>query len=172
MPDRAVILTGFMGSGKSSVGRVLARRLGWPFVDLDAVIVAKARKSINEIFAEEGEPAFRALESACLEQALDKGRAVIATGGGIVIAEHNREMMARQGRVINLAVSLDQVLERLEGATDRPLFAGKDAAEAVGTLMAERAQFYAVADIRIDTNGKSVEDVTAEILRFLKGLKP
>ena len=172
MPDRPVILTGFMGSGKSSVGRVLARRLEWPFVDLDAVIVDRAGKSINEIFAQKNEPAFRALESACLEQVLGKGRAVVATGGGVVIAEHNREMMARQGRVVNLVVSLDQVLKRLEGATDRPLFAGKDAAEAVATLMAEREQFYAAADIRIDTNGKSVEDVAAEILRFLKGLKP
>jgi len=89
-----------------------------------------------------------------------------------VIAEHNREMMAGQGVVVNLVVSLHQVMERLAGATDRPLFAGNDAAEAVAALMAEREQFYAAADIRIDTNGKSVEDVTAEILRFLKGLKP
>jgi shikimate kinase len=172
MPDRPVILTGFMGSGKSSVGRVLASSLGCPFVDLDAVIVAAAGKSINAIFAEEGEPAFRAMESASLEQVLGRGRVVIATGGGVVVAEHNRELMQSQGIVVNLAVSLPQVLERLAGATDRPLYAGQDAAEAVTALMAEREQFYSVAHIRIDTNGKSVEDVTSEILRFLKGLKP
>lgn len=172
MPERPVILTGFMGSGKSSVGRLLAKRLGCPFVDLDEVIVEVAGTSINAIFAEDGETAFRALESACLERVLTGGRAVIATGGGAVGAEHNRELMAHLGIVINLRVSLHQVLERLAGATDRPLYAGQDAAERVAALMEEREQFYRVAHIRIDTDGKSVEDVAAEILRFLKGLEP
>lgn len=172
MPERPVILTGFMGSGKSSVGRLLAQSLGCPLVDLDAVIVETAGKSINAIFAEEGEPAFRALESACLERTLAGGRVVVATGGGVVIAEANRQLMARHGIVINLMASLPRVLERLAGATDRPLYAGQDEAERVGALMAEREQFYCVADIRIDTDGKSVEDVAAEILRFLKGLEP
>jgi len=171
MPERSVILTGFMGSGKSSVGRRLAKRLGCPFVDLDAVIVAAAGKSINAIFAEEGEPAFRALESTCLERVLAGGRSLIATGGGVVISEANRELMMRHGVVINLRVSLPQLLERLSGATDRPLYAGEDAAERMDKLMAEREQFYRVAHIRIDTDGKSVEDVAAEILRFLKGLE-
>jgi shikimate kinase len=161
-----------MGSGKSSVGKRLAKRLGWPFVDADAVIVESAGKSINAIFADEGEPAFRALESACLERVLGQGRGVIATGGGVVVAQANRELMARHGIVVNLKVSLTQVLQRLGSATDRPLYAGRDAAEAVGALMAEREQFYSAADIRIDTDGKSVEDVAAEILRFLKGLEP
>jgi shikimate kinase len=167
-----VILTGFMGSGKSSVGRRLAKRLCCPFIDLDAVIVEAAGKSINEIFAEEGEPAFRALESACLERVLSGVQSLIATGGGVVIADRNRDVMAQLGIIINLNVSLPHVMERLSGATDRPLYAGSDAAERVGALMAEREQFYRVAHIRIDTDDKSVEDVVAEILRFLKGLEP
>lgn len=170
MPDRCVILTGFMGSGKSTVGRVLAKKLGCPFVDLDAVIVKTAGKSINRIFAEEGEPAFRALESVCLERVLNEGRAIVATGGGVVMAEQNRELMGRLGTVINLMVSLPRVLERLKGATDRPLFGGVDAEQKARALMEQREQFYAAADIRIDTDGKSVEDVSAEIIRFLKGL--
>ncbi|HEY4744118.1 MAG TPA: shikimate kinase [Desulfuromonadaceae bacterium] len=172
MSERPVILTGFMGSGKSSVGKRLAKRLGCPFVDLDAVIVAEAGKSINAIFAEAGEPAFRALETACLERVLRQGRGVVATGGGVVVAEANRELMAHHGIVVNLKASLSHVLERLGDATDRPLYGGQDAAERVGALMAEREQFYGVADIRIDTDDKSVEDVAAEILRFLKGLEP
>jgi len=170
MPDRSVILTGFMGSGKSSVGRVLAKRLGYPFVDLDAVIVEVAGKSINRIFAEEGEPAFRALESACLARVLRSKRAVVATGGGVVVAEQNRELMRRRGVVINLKVSLTQVMKRLKGATNRPLYSGRNAEKGARVLMEEREHFYAAADIRIDTDGKSVEDVSAEIMRFLKGL--
>jgi len=167
MLDRPLILTGFMGSGKSSVGRVLAERLACPFVDLDAEIVATAGRSINDIFAHDGEPAFRSLESASLEQVLGGGRSVIAAGGGVVMADANRSKMRDRGLVVNLVVSLPQVLRRLHGAADRPLFAGSDAANSVKLLMDSREQFYADADIRIDTDGKSVEDVAAEILRFV-----
>jgi len=170
MPDRPLILTGFMGSGKSSVGRVLAERLDCPFVDLDAEIVAAVGRSINDIFAHDGEQAFRSLESACLERVLGDGRSVIATGGGVVMADHNRSCMRNRGIVVNLVVSLPQVLKRLHGAADRPLFAGSNAPNSVKLLMDGREQFYADADIRIDTDGKSVEDVAAEILRFVEEL--
>jgi shikimate kinase len=87
-----------------------------------------------------------------------------------VIAAENRSMMRARGVVINLVVSLPSVLQRLDGATDRPLFGGSDAANSVKLLMDDRKQFYADADIRIDTDGKSVEDVSAEILRYVRGL--
>ena len=170
MPDKPLILTGFMGSGKSSVGRVLADTIGWPLVDLDAVIVAEAGKSINEIFADEGEAAFRALESICLERVLSGGRCVIACGGGVVISEFNRRLMRQQGVVVNLTASLPVILARLEGADDRPLYSGDDAANRVRALLEAREQFYADADIRIDTDNKSVEDVSADIMRILKEL--
>lgn len=170
MPDRPVVLTGFMGSGKSSVGRTLAELLGCPFIDLDAVIVADAGKSINDIFASEGEAVFRARESACLERVLREGKAVIASGGGAVIADSNRALMRSLGIVVNLIASLPVTLDRLKGATDRPLFGGEDAANRVAALMEERQQFYADADIRIDTDNKSVEDVSAMILKILEGL--
>lgn len=170
MPDKMVILTGFMGSGKSSVGTLLAERLGCRYIDLDAVIVEAAGCSINEIFARDGEAAFRALESSWLEHLLTSGEAgVLATGGGAVISPKNRALMREQGLVINLKVTLDQVLARLHGCNDRPLLAGDDAAERAAALMKEREQFYADADIRIDTDGKSVEDVATEILCRLKG---
>ncbi|MBI2354820.1 MAG: shikimate kinase [Deltaproteobacteria bacterium] len=159
-----------MGSGKSSVGRLLAQSLGLPFIDLDEVIVAAAGKTINAVFAEEGEPAFRALESACLERVLEGARGVIATGGGAVVAEQNRRLMQRYGTVINLTASLPRLLERLSGSEDRPLYAGERPEERMRRLLEEREQFYAAADIRIDTDAKSVEDVAAEILRYLKGL--
>jgi len=170
MLEKPLILTGFMGSGKSSVGRVLAEQLACPFVDLDSEIVAVAGRSINEIFAQEGEQAFRSRESECLDRVLTCGAVVIATGGGAVISDRNRSAMRSYGVVVNLVASLPAVLERLHGATDRPLFSDNNSANSVKSLMDDREHFYADADIRIDTDGKSVEDVSAEILRFVKGL--
>ena len=170
MPERLLILTGFMGSGKSSVGKIVADLLSYRFIDLDAEIVATAGCSINDIFARDGEQAFRTLESSCLEQILASGEgSVVATGGGAVISAQNRTLMRSRGIVINLKVTLEQVLARLNGCGDRPLLAGEDAEERATTLMNGREQFYADADIRIDTDGKSVEDVAAEILYRLKG---
>lgn len=170
MPDRSVILTGFMGSGKSSVGRLLAQMLSCPFVDLDAEVVEAAGQSINDIFARDGEEFFRMLESANLERILTtEGFRVIATGGGAVISFQNREMMRNHGLVVNLKVTLEQVLKRLNGCSNRPLLAGEKASERVRALMEGREQYYADADIRIDTDGKSVEDVAAVILSHLKG---
>jgi len=170
MLDRPLLLTGFMGSGKSSVGRILAARLGCRFVDLDTEIIAAAGRPINDIFVRDGELAFRTMESECLLRVLGGGRSVLATGGGAVISDENRRSMRSQGVVVNLVVSLPQVLERLKGASDRPLFAGSNAPNSVKLLMDEREQFYADADIRIDRDEKSVEDVAAEILRFVEEL--
>jgi len=170
MPERLLILTGFMGSGKSSVGKIVAEQTGFRFIDLDAEIVAAAGCSINDIFARDGEEAFRRQESSRLEQLLSEGEmCVVATGGGAVISGRNRSLMRSRGVVINLKVTLEQVLARLDGCSDRPLLAGEDAAKRAKALMDEREQFYADADIRIDTDGKSVEDVAAEILCRLKG---
>jgi len=170
MLDRPLILTGFMGAGKSSVGRLLAGWLRCPFIDLDAEIVASEGRSINEIFAKDGEAAFRVLESACLEHVLRRGVGIIATGGGAVNTDTNRALMRASGVVVNLTASFDRIMERLSGATNRPLYAGNDPAKRAKALMEQREQFYNDADIRIDTDGKSVEDVAAEILGYLRGL--
>ena len=171
MRDHTIILTGFMGSGKSSVGRILAQKLSYRFVDLDYEIESASGCSINDIFAGSGEDVFRALENKHLERALTDGEeTVIATGGGAIIAEHNRLMMQNSGVIVNLKVSLAQVLTRLHGCSNRPLLAGEDVLERIRTLMAAREHFYADADIQIDTNGKSVEDVSMEILRSLNRL--
>ncbi|MDD2271811.1 MAG: shikimate kinase [Desulfuromonadaceae bacterium] len=170
MPESLVLLTGFMGSGKSSVGKVVADLLGWRFIDLDAEIVAAAGCSINEIFARDGEPAFRVRESSQLEKVLTMSEGcIVATGGGVVLSAHNRSLMRSRGVVVNLKVTLEQVVARLKGCSDRPLLVGDDADKRAKALMDEREQFYADADIRIDTDGKSVEDVAAEILCRLKG---
>jgi len=170
MPDKPIILTGFMGSGKSSVGRELACRLGWRFVDLDAVIEADAGMSITEIFALEGESGFRLRESCALEQAINAGQVVISGGGGLVISAGNRQLMRSRGVVVNLSAAPDVIMNRLAGCSNRPLLSGDSAAERINRLMAEREHFYRDADIRIDTDNKSVEDVALEIVKVLKGL--
>jgi shikimate kinase len=170
MLEKMLILTGFMGSGKSTVGTVVAERLGCRYIDLDAEIVAEAGCSINTIFARDGEQLFRKRESSLLEKVLSTGvGCIVATGGGAVISAQNRTLMRERGVVVNLKVTLQQVLSRLKGCRDRPLLAGDDAAERAEALIIEREQFYADADIRIDTDEKSVEDVAAEILCRLKG---
>lgn len=169
MLDKMLILTGFMGCGKSTVGAILAERLGCRYIDLDAEIVADAGCSINTIFARDGEQEFRKLESSMLEKVFSiDGGGVVATGGGTVISPHNRLLMRKRGVVVNLKVTMQQVTARLKGCDNRPLFAGNSAAERAETLMNDREQFYADADIRIDTDGKSVEDVAAEIQCRLK----
>lgn len=162
-----IILTGPMGSGKSSVGRLLAERLGYDFVDLDALLVEQTGKSINRIFAEEGETAFRERETELLASLTGRERMVLATGGGAVIREQNRRLLHALGLVANLTADVSELAQRLAQADDRPLLQGKQPLEArIAGIMAEREPFYADADIRIDTTGKTLEDVTAQLLVF------
>jgi shikimate kinase len=166
MPE-SIILTGPMGSGKTSVGRLLARRLGYQFQDLDALIVEQAGKSINRIFADDGEAAFRDRETALLSTLAGKQGMVLATGGGVVIREGNRRLLHASGLVVNLVATVDVLVSRLAQANDRPLLKGDEALDVkIERIMTEREPFYADADIRIDTTGKTLEDVAAEILVF------
>lgn len=168
--EKPLILTGFMGSGKSSVGKILAERLGRRFIDLDTEIVAASGCSINDIFARAGQESFRILESSHLKKVLLSGQnLVISTGGGAVISKENRALMHSIGIIINLKVTVEQVMSRLKGCSDRPLLSGEDAVDHAEILLKQREQFYSAADIRIDTNGKSVEDVAAVIQCCLEG---
>lgn len=163
-----IILTGFMGTGKSSVGRLLAKRLGFRLVDLDAEIVRVAGCSINEIFAESGEEEFRRLESAQLDRLARGPRTVLSTGGGAVKNPDNRRLMHDAGAVINLTASVDAICARLVDDSARPLLRENRSPDFVARMLAEREQYYADADVRIDTSGKSVGEVVEEILVWLK----
>lgn len=161
-----------MGSGKTSVGQLLANSLGWEFVDLDALIASQASKGITAIFADDGEAAFRRLEQEGLAALVDRERMVLSTGGGAVIDPENRRLMRLIGTVVNLTASLETLAARLAGCSDRPLLQGEEAQrlDKIERLLQEREQYYADSDIRIDTVGKSVEDVAAEVLtRLSKG---
>ncbi len=163
----SIILTGPMGSGKTSVGQLLAARLGYRFQDLDALIVEQAGKSINQIFAEEGEAAFRDRETALLSTLVGQHGIVLSTGGGVVIREGNLRLLHAAGLVVNLVATVDELARRLASADDRPLLQGDEALEKrIERIIAEREPFYADADIRIDTTGKTLEDVAVLILAF------
>jgi shikimate kinase len=164
-----IFLTGFMGCGKTSVGRVLSERLGYDFVDLDEAVVAEAGASVKEIFAAQGEPAFRRLESEALQRVASRAGVVVSTGGGAVIAPLNRAVMRGSGSIVNLTATVEAIAARLTGDSERPLLQGDASAERIRNMLETREQFYADADLRIDSTAKTVEAVTAEILDALKG---
>ncbi|MEA5113509.1 MAG: shikimate kinase [Geobacteraceae bacterium] len=164
-----IILTGFMGTGKSSVGKLLAKRLGYRFRDMDDMIVSRQNMSINEIFEKYGEIHFRTLEAEAIRSISEERGMVVSTGGGAVISKENRNMFRNIGLIVNLSASPEVILERLAQDDGRPLLSGSKDIATIDRLMKEREPFYSDADIRIDTTGKKLDDVAREILAFLEG---
>jgi len=164
-----IILVGLMGSGKSILGKQLASRLSLKLVDLDDEIVAQAGKTIPEVFKDEGEQAFRALESKLLAEALVQGeKHIIATGGGAILSAENRALMKQHGRVIWLDASPTVLAERIAGDTNRPLLDDVDPLFKMISLAMQRNPLYAeVADLRVDTEKLSDEEAVAKIIHFL-----
>ena len=159
-----ITLTGFMGSGKTTVGKVLADFLGCPFYDLDDLVVKKAGKTIPEIFAQEGEPAFRELEARLLRQTVTKyaeSTAVLALGGGAILAPASAALLREKTVCIYLRATLDTLLARLAGETaGRPL-----ADDALAERLAAREPLYEeTAHVTIDTDGLSPDEVADEII--------
>lgn len=157
--ERNVVLTGFMGTGKTTLGTQLAQRLNRPFVDTDDVIVAQAGKSIPEIFAQDGEAVFRYHERrVCRFYAAQSGL-VIATGGGMLVDPDNRRVMLASCLVICLYATKEAIRRRLEGQTGRPLFSGD-----WETLYDRRASAYAAIPQQIDTSDRSTDAIIQDIL--------
>ena len=159
-----VTLTGFMGSGKTTVGKVLADFLGCPFYDLDDLVVKKAGKSIPDIFAQDGEPAFRELEAQVLRQTVAKyaeSTVVLALGGGAVLAPASAALLQEKTTCIYLRATLETLLQRLAGETaGRPL-----ADDAMAARLAEREPIYEkTAHVIMDTDGLSPDEVADEII--------
>lgn len=159
-----IVLVGPMGAGKSVVGALLARRLGLPFIDVDAAVEAEAGMRIAELFRREGEPAFRERESALLARTLAADGQVVATGGGAVLAADNRRRLRERGLVAWLQADPDTQLRRLEGCRDRPLLEGEDRLARLQALAAGRDPLYReVADIVLDTRALDATE-TADAL--------
>ena len=168
-----MIITGFMATGKTEVGRRLARRLGRPFVDLDVLVEAAAGRSVKDIFAADGEAAFRALERAAVARACDVAGAVIATGGGTLLDPENRRRLAAAGPIICLSASPEEILRRVGDASSRPLLANgngpEDRLTRIRGLLGQRAQAYAVATHQVDTSGLTPDEVVARVQAVVGG---
>lgn len=165
-----VILIGFMGSGKSSIGIKLSYRLKRTLLDTDKQIERKQGKSISEIFAQDGETAFRQMETAYLQELLSTGeQQIISTGGGTPLREENRALLKQLGVVFYLQVSPETVYERLKGDTTRPLLRTKNPMERITELLESRKALYeAAADYVISVDGKSLEDIVEEIANYME----
>lgn len=165
----SIILTGFSYSGKSVVGREVARRLGWDFVDTDDEIVALAGKGIPDIFAQDGEERFRELERQALERACARENVVIVTGGGAIVAAENRELMQRTGVVLCLEAQPETIYRRLladaEKGVIRPLLAAAEPEQRIRQLKSSRQQYYALADWTVHTDNLTIAEVCHEVLR-------
>jgi shikimate kinase len=168
-----LVLIGLRGTGKTTVARLLAERLGWAWFDADSQIEARAGKTIAAIFAEDGEPAFRDLESQVVAELAEEPSAVIALGGGAVVREENRRAIAAQGRVVWLVASPRTLLGRIEAdnatAARRPNLSPEGGiTEITATLDARRAIYRSCAHLEMDTEGKTPAQVADAILEELR----
>ena len=167
---RNIFLTGFMGAGKTTVGRLLAELLQCPFIDLDELIVQREGRSIAVIFAEDGEGYFRACETAVLDELAERPAAVYATGGGIVVREQNRQAMHRLGRVVYLQCSWPTLQQRLLRGRGRPLVDTANGWQKVEVIWSERQAFYRDADIVIEVDSLTPRQVAQRVAQQLKDI--
>jgi len=163
-----IFLVGFMGAGKTTVGRVLADRIGYLYLDADEVIEKNAGKSVSAIFSDHGEDYFRDLESESLKSISAQEGQVVATGGGVVMRDVNWETMKNAGTSVYLKAPVEIIWERIKHSATRPLLQVENPFETARELLSRREPFYEKADLIIDTEKLSIEGVADELLRSLK----
>lgn len=161
-----IYLVGFMGTGKTSVGRLLAKKKKFNFVDLDELIEFRERRRIVDIFAKEGEPYFRKVEKKALKEVAGQKKFVVACGGGVVLDKENIQAMKKSGILVCLTAAPKEILKRVSENTQRPLLNAKDPARRIEVLLKMRAPYYMQADKTIDTTGFSIKDVVEKISRI------
>lgn len=165
---RNIYLVGPMGSGKSAVGRILARMVDAPFLDSDAEIEKRTGVDISYIFEREGEPRFRQREKEVIEALTLLEPLVLATGGGAVLLAENRQLLSQRGCVVYLITSVEQQAQRVAHARNRPLLNNVDPQTKLRQLMEEREPLYcSVADLKVTTDGRKIQAVAEEIIKGL-----
>ena len=168
---RNIVLTGFMGTGKSAVGREVARLLGWEFVDMDEVIEARAGKTIPEIFEQQGEATFRRMEADLCAELAQESRIVISTGGGALVSEANYQTMASHGLVVCLDCDLDEIWRRLAASTHRPMLYADDRRARIEELLVTRQPAYDRIPLRVDSGQMEIRPAAERILSYWENVR-
>ena len=168
-----VFLIGYRGSGKTTVAAALANRLEWHWIDADAELERRAGKTIKQIFAEQGEQAFRDLESQIIAEIAQSDRQIVACGGGVILREENRAALRQSGKCVWLRASPEALSKRIEGdlttAERRPNLTGRGGLAEIRTLLAERTTLYeACADLQVDAEHRSPAEIADQIIVELK----
>ena len=162
--ESLIFLVGFMGAGKTSVGRAMAKSIGFDFIDLDEIIESQAGKTISAIFAEQGETAFRRMEREAIESCRGREQTVIALGGGAFVSEENREIVRRLGKSVWLDCPLEICLKRTAGDEGRPLLKGQ---VEMKKLYESRLPFYSLADFVVTSADDSIEETARRVTLML-----
>lgn len=168
LDKRNIVLTGFMGTGKSAVGREIARILGRKIIDIDEEIEKKEKMNISDIFRTRGEDYFRGVETDMIKIFAKSENLVISTGGGAVLREENLNALRENGIVFCLSASPHSIVRRTKGNKDRPLLNVPDPVAKIDELLASRRAFYEKSGVVIDTDNKSPDLVASEILEIVK----
>lgn len=165
---KKLVLIGYMGAGKSTIGQALAERMQVTFWDTDAYIEEKQGRCISDIFAQEGEAYFRELETGCLRELLEwEGKGVLAAGGGLPLRKENRELLRQMGCTVYLQVSKETVLERLKEDQSRPLLLGVDREKTIAEMIRVRHPIYSeAADFTLGVDGRKVDEIVQEIINL------
>jgi shikimate kinase len=164
-----IALVGFMGTGKTTIGMRLARKLGYTFVDSDNEVEREQGVSISHIFSELGEPRFRELEKGMLKRLSQRKGLVISAGGGAVIDPENVDNLRKGGPVVCLTAKAEVIYDRIKHSTHRPLLHVDDPLAKIKELLDVRAPFYARADITVDTSGLTHDEVVEMVLKAVEG---
>jgi shikimate kinase len=173
-----IFLTGFMGSGKSTIGPILANTLGYEYVDVDRLIEQKTDKEIVEIFRTEGEKAFRIIERNTLNELTKLNRSVISLGGGTIANEENCQIVSQHGILIYLKLSPEEILQRVQNKNDRPMLKdasgnplqGKELEKRIKDLLLFREPFYSRADVIIQADNMRIGVTVDEIIKNIRGM--
>jgi len=161
-----IVLVGFMGTGKTTIGKLIAQALNMEFVDTDGLIEKREGVSINDIFSKKGEPYFRKVEREVIAQVSKNGGSVIDAGGGAVIDEDNVKDLKKNGVIFCLNAAPEEILRRAGKYTHRPLLNVADPLAEIKKLLKKREEYYKRADYQIDTAGKSADQVSKEIIEI------
>lgn len=163
-----IVLTGFMGTGKTEISKELQKILGWNVVDVDAEIEKAQNMEISEIFKQFGEPRFREIEKDKIEDVSKNKNMIISTGGGAVLKEENISALRRNGIIVCLTANPETILKRISNNNERPLLQVDDPLEKIKELLKIRKPYYEKADITIDTDGKTPGAAAKEIIERIK----